>query len=78
MPHKHKAGKGKDEEAFNLPPSINAKARPVGKTQEPSKHKRKATKDADDTPKAFARLMAFHKTGKGPQGLDDGLPKTSK
>lgn len=22
--------------------------------------------------------MAFHKTGKGPQGLDDGLPKTSK
>lgn len=33
---------------------------------------------ADDTPKAFARLMAFKTTGKRRSALDDGAPKPKK
>jgi hypothetical protein len=43
-----------------------------------SNKKRKRNKDAnDDTPKAFARLMAFQRGEKLPKGLDDGV-KVSK
>lgn len=45
-------------------------------TQQNSKAKAKAARKtsdlADDTPKAFRRLMHFQKTGKRPNGLDDG------
>jgi hypothetical protein len=32
----------------------------------------------DDTPKAFARLMEFTRTGKGVKGLDDGIKKAKQ
>jgi hypothetical protein len=38
--------------------------------------KRKRKDDADDTPKAFARLMAFAQGKKLPKGLDDGVKPT--
>ncbi|KAK6359694.1 hypothetical protein TWF696_000836 [Orbilia brochopaga] len=60
------------------PPSNHERQPPAS-----SKRKRKKTKRSrdptDDTPKAFARLMAFATTGKLPNGLDDPKPgATSK
>ncbi|KAI1610846.1 hypothetical protein EDD36DRAFT_305004 [Exophiala viscosa] len=89
MPHKHKRKRDdKDASDFDLPPTSRAKTLPPKKqetvfTSEPPtkkrEHKRKKP-DKDDTPKAFARLMAFQTTGKrGPSGLDNGdRPKKKK
>ncbi|KAK5022996.1 hypothetical protein LTR16_012391, partial [Cryomyces antarcticus] len=46
-----------------------------------TKAKRKKSKNGfgdDDTPKAFARLMQFQSTRKGPNGLDNGEPRKNK
>ena len=72
--------------SIDLPPTSIAKPLPVSKsasangvfTTELSNtrrgKKRKRTKDdADDTPKAFLRLMAFQSGKKLPKGLDDGV-----
>jgi hypothetical protein len=78
--------------SINLPPTILAKPLPVSKsanangifTSELSNprrdsKKRKRNKDAaDDTPKAFSRLMAFRSGQKLPNGLDDGARLSSK
>ncbi|KAK4938802.1 hypothetical protein LTR10_020809 [Elasticomyces elasticus] len=89
MPHKHKRKRDdKDASNFDLPPTSRARTLPAKKqetvfTSEPPtkkrEHKRKKP-DKDDTPKAFARLMAFQTTGKrGPSGLDNGdRPKKRK
>lgn len=72
--------------SIDLPPTVLAKPLPVSKsanangvfTSELSNprrenKKRKRNKDAaDDTPKAFSRLMAFRSGKKLPSGLDDG------
>jgi len=72
---------------FNLPPTEQATSLPVGKartfsTAVKSKKRKIAQVDgygADDTPKAFQRLMALTKAGtKRRSGLDDGLVKTKK
>ncbi|OCL03935.1 hypothetical protein AOQ84DRAFT_226732 [Glonium stellatum] len=89
MPHKHTRRKTGDVSSFDLPPS--AKAKPLSVRKEASadsvqskrnKAKRKKIQDGygeDDTPKAFARLMQFRSTGKGPKGLDNGdAPKSKK
>jgi len=68
----------------DLPPNLFAKPLTIGKsTLSTRKHSNvkgngvsKAYKD-NDTPKAFARLMKFRDTGRGPKGLDNG-DKTSK
>lgn len=41
-------------------------------------NKRKRKNDADDTPKAFARLMMFQQGKKLRSGLDDGIKPTKK
>lgn len=80
--------------SINLPPSILAKPLPVSKSANANgvfttelanprreSKKRKRNKDpTDDTPKAFARLMAFQSGKKLPKGLDDGTrnSKSSK
>lgn len=89
MPHKH-TRKGEDKTSIDLPPSVIAKPLPVSKSanangiftseinSKRSNKKRKRNKDVqDDTPKAFARLMAFQRGEKLPKGLDDGV-KISK
>jgi hypothetical protein len=72
---------------FNLPPDQVATSLPVGKSKTfgnaPRVKKRKAAHvdgyGADDTPKGFARLMAFAQGTKPKRsGLDDGLVKTKK
>lgn len=72
---------------FNLPPDLHATSLPVGKARTfssaPRAKKRKTGHvegyGADDTPKAFARLMAFSKGVKPKRsGLDDGAVKTKK
>jgi len=73
---------------FNLPPSRVAKPLPAYKSSggdgrkshargsnKMERGKRSGTVK-DDTPKAFLRLMQFSKTGKGPNGLDDGILKS--
>jgi hypothetical protein len=83
MPHKHKRkADADDKDVWNLPPTQRATPLPVGKGRapNPAPKKRKISGNqygADDTPKAFARLMAFKAKGKGPKGLDDG-PRTKK
>jgi hypothetical protein len=84
MPHKHKRKAGEDDD-FNLPPSQRATPLPVGKGRAPNPQpkKRKIAGNqygADDTPKAFQRLMAFKARGKGLKSLDDGerKPKAKK
>ncbi|RAO70776.1 uncharacterized protein BHQ10_006788 [Talaromyces amestolkiae] len=86
MPHKHKR-RQKDEATYDLPPTTIAKPLPVHKTkQSPKPSKKTDTKKhekqskgtkkwADDTPRAFARLMRFQQVGKTPSGLDDGNDK---
>ncbi|KAF2646098.1 hypothetical protein P280DRAFT_494613 [Massarina eburnea CBS 473.64] len=88
MPHKHKRKAGNDEANFNLPPTEHAAPLPVPKVRGtansgPRNKKRKTNTvvegyGADDTPKAFARLMAFSQGGKRRSGLDDGVKKTKK
>src|SRR6266536_4488866 len=76
--------------SIDLPPNEIAKPLSVSKSANSngifttelnsirSSKKRKRNKDAsDDTPKAFARLMAFQRGEKLPKGLDDGV-KVSK
>lgn len=72
---------------FNLPPTIQATSLPVGKartfsTTTKGKKRKIAHVDgygADDTPKAFQRLMSFSKGGmKKRSALDDGTVKTKK
>lgn len=85
MPHKHKRRAEDDgDDVYNLPPTQHATPLPVGKARAPNPRpkKRKIVTEygADDTPKAFQRLMAFKERGKGPnKGLDNGKqPKKSK
>ncbi|KIX08461.1 uncharacterized protein Z518_03117 [Rhinocladiella mackenziei CBS 650.93] len=88
MPHKHKRKRDDDDSNFDLPPSSRAGTLSVHqkqesiftsdrdkkrKQQEKKQKKRMGTGMEDDTPKAFARLMAFQKTGKRiSSGLDNG------
>ncbi|KAL1606319.1 hypothetical protein SLS60_003721 [Paraconiothyrium brasiliense] len=79
MPHKHKRKAEHDENNFDLPPSIRAAPLPVGKNRPSPAQKTKKRKTShiqgygtDDTPKAFARLMAFQQNPKRRSGLDDG------
>ncbi|KUL86284.1 hypothetical protein ZTR_08561 [Talaromyces verruculosus] len=86
MPHKHKR-RQKDEATYDLPPTTIAKPLPVHKNKQEKKPAKKAdtkksekqskstNKWADDTPRAFARLMRFQQVGKTPSGLDDGNDK---
>jgi hypothetical protein len=73
----------------DLPPSTIAKPLPVSKSaksngiftsETPARKagKRKRTNDADDTPKAFARLMMFQSGKRLRSGLDDGVKQTKK
>ncbi|KAF2825570.1 hypothetical protein CC86DRAFT_294465 [Ophiobolus disseminans] len=88
MPHKHKRRADDDDEnQFNLPPTLHATSLPVGKARTfssaPKAKKRKTGHvegyGVDDTPKAFARLMAFSKGTKPKRsGLDDGAVKSKK
>ena len=74
--------------SFDLSPSAKAKPLPVRREagidsvqSKRNKAKRKKLQDGygeDDTPKAFARLMQFRSTGKGPKGLDNGDARKSK
>ncbi|KAJ4362519.1 hypothetical protein N0V83_010613 [Neocucurbitaria cava] len=86
MPHKHRRIE-EDESQFDLPPTVRAAPLPVGKARTfntaPKGKKRKIQHvegyGADDTPKAFQRLMALSKGGvKKRSGLDDGHIKTKK
>lgn len=84
MPTKHKRKRDDDKSFFDLPPTTKAKSLPViaptkdfltpKKKQKLNNGKAKKSKGGkDDTPKAFARLMAWHKDGKKiAGGLDDG------
>lgn len=77
--------------SFDLPPSsrartlsVHQKSETIFESTKDKKSKRdakKASKKAgvkDDTPKSFARLMAFQQQGKRlPSGLDDGTVKTT-
>ncbi|KAF2834090.1 hypothetical protein M501DRAFT_1003495 [Patellaria atrata CBS 101060] len=87
MPHKHTRAKDDAQSNYNLPPSVVAKPLPVVRTKASkpgtdkggeaarAKKKRKSLQNGageNDTPKAFLRLMQFRRTGKVPDGLDDG------
>ena len=91
MPHKHKRKRDDDKSTYDLPPTTRAKPLPVRKpesifTSEKSNKRRKPNKNKaqqadyndDDTPKDFARLMAFQTTGKRVSGLDDGTKTQAK
>ncbi|MCJ1376923.1 hypothetical protein MMC17_000013 [Xylographa soralifera] len=92
MPHKHKRGRNEGKDNYELPPTSLAKPLPVikpwnastnisGGIPNPSLKRKSAGKDVskDDTPRAFARLMAFHTQGVKPRsGLDDGIVKSKK
>ncbi|KAF2273147.1 uncharacterized protein EI97DRAFT_436389 [Westerdykella ornata] len=88
MPHKHKRKAEADaDEVFDLPPTQRAAPLPTGKGRAANPRPKKRSKTssnnnndygADDTPKAFARLMAFKTRGRGPKGLDDGEPRGKK
>ncbi|RVX74124.1 hypothetical protein B0A52_01956 [Exophiala mesophila] len=88
MPHKHKRKRDQDDSDFNLPPTSRARTLTVHqksasifsddaarKEKFANKKRRKHGKggaQADDTPKAFARLMAMQQGRKIKSGLDDG------
>ncbi|KAF2138655.1 uncharacterized protein K452DRAFT_255400 [Aplosporella prunicola CBS 121167] len=86
MPHKHKRRGEVDASQRDLPPTSRAKPLPTrdsGNLSENFASKTKQKKDrkkakriagygADDTPKAFLRLMQLGQTGKGFNGLDNG------
>ncbi|CRG83734.1 hypothetical protein PISL3812_01089 [Talaromyces islandicus] len=87
MPHKHKR-REKDNSTYDLPPTFIAKSLSVHKAKPAQNGKKKAGNKtdnksgakkakesagcADDTPRAFARLMQYQSSGKRPSGLDDG------
>ncbi|EUC31368.1 hypothetical protein COCCADRAFT_38513 [Bipolaris zeicola 26-R-13] len=86
MPHKHRRIED-DDSQFDLPPTLHAAPLAVGKARTfnsaPKTKKRKVAQvegyGADDTPKAFQRLMAFSSGGqKKRSGLDDGSVKPKK
>ncbi|KAH8599915.1 hypothetical protein B0O99DRAFT_503851 [Bisporella sp. PMI_857] len=90
MPHKH-TRKGEDKSTLDLPPSVLAKPLSTSKSAasngiftteidaKRSNKKRKRNKDAaDDTPKAFQRLMAWKSGAKLPKALDDGIRPSKK
>ncbi|KFY28987.1 hypothetical protein V491_00229 [Pseudogymnoascus sp. VKM F-3775] len=91
MPKKHKRSKAEDDGlTADLPPSEVAKPLSVARgaksngifssdsapARKPNKRKRRD--DADDTPRAFARLMMFQQGKRLPSGLDDGVKPTKK
>lgn len=93
MPHKH-TRKGDDKSTVDLPPTTIARPLSVSKSskangifttdtsstsdkRKSNKRKRNADK-TDDTPRAFARLMAFREGKKLPKGLDDGVRLSKK
>ena len=95
MPTKHKRKRGDDESQFNLPPTVKARSLPIieptkdfltprntkkQKLDKDSHKDKKPKNNVDDTPKAFARLMAWHQGGKKiGGGLDNGgTQSTSK
>lgn len=90
MPTKHKRKRDDDKSQYDLPPSTKAKSLPVitptkdfltpRKKQKLNDGKsQKSRKQDDDTPKAFARLMAWHKDGKRlGGGLDDNTQRKKK
>ncbi|KAI9758641.1 MAG: Altered inheritance of mitochondria protein 6 [Chaenotheca gracillima] len=92
MPHKHKRTV-QDTSSYELPPTKFAKSLPVAKSaptnnkqndsdakkrRDGKKKSRKGDGFADDTPKAFARLLRFQATGRHPSGLDDGTTPPNK
>ncbi|EKD15720.1 hypothetical protein MBM_06348 [Drepanopeziza brunnea f. sp. 'multigermtubi' MB_m1] len=89
MPHKHTRKGVVDKSTIDLPPSVTAKPLSTAKgsatngifttdlaTTKRANKKRKRKDTDDDTPKAFARLMAFAQGKKLPKGLDDGVKET--
>ncbi|RDL32020.1 Uncharacterized protein BP5553_09422 [Venustampulla echinocandica] len=92
MPHKHTRKGEVDKSKLDLPPTVVAKPLPVSKsanengiftsdltaTRRTNKKRKRNTDAADDTPKAFARLMAFTQGRKLPKGLDDGVKISTK
>lgn len=89
MPTKHKRKRDDDKTQYDLPPTTKARSLPVisptkdflapRKKQKVEGGKR-PKKNSDDTPKVFARLMAWHTQGrKLGSGLDNGdNPKKTK
>ena len=83
MPHKHKRNKSKGDTSFyDLPPGKTAHPLPVkklpttvGKSGTKST-KRKHARMQDDTPRAFTRLLANHRSPRS--GLDDGIRPSKK
>lgn len=85
MPTKHKRKRDHDRADFDLPPSSKAKSLPViaptkdflapRKKQKLTDGKGKKVKNVDDTPKSFARLMAWHQGGKR---IGGGLDNSSQ
>jgi len=86
MPHKHTRIRDADASEYNLPPTVAAKPLAVGKhgqsifTENGTKKKSKRPKNTDDTPKSFARLMAWQAQGgqKRPSDLDNGERRAKK
>ncbi|KAE8444296.1 hypothetical protein EG329_000703 [Mollisiaceae sp. DMI_Dod_QoI] len=88
MPHKHVRRGALDKSTTDLPPTTVAEPLPVSKSAKANgiftteinakrnNKKRKRKNDEDDTPKAFARLMAFTQGKKLPKALDDGVKET--
>ncbi|PBP17971.1 hypothetical protein BUE80_DR011340 [Diplocarpon rosae] len=90
MPHKHTRKGVVDKATVDLPPTTIAKPLSTSKASASNgiftndlsnavkrKNKKRKRKDIDDdTPKAFARLMAFTQGKKLPKGLDDGVRET--
>ncbi|KAK2627392.1 hypothetical protein QTJ16_003358 [Diplocarpon rosae] len=87
MPHKHTRKGVVDKATVDLPPTTIAKplstskastsngifTKDLSNTAKRTNKKRKRKDTDDDTPKAFARLMAFTQGKKLPKGLDDGV-----
>ncbi|KAJ9651802.1 hypothetical protein H2198_008927 [Neophaeococcomyces mojaviensis] len=83
--HKRKHANNDDKSHYDLPPTSRAKPLPViaptkdfltprpVKKQKLNNGKSKGQRKTDDTPKTFARLMAWHQEGKKLEsGLDNG------
>ncbi|TVY19432.1 UPF0653 protein [Lachnellula arida] len=94
MPHKHTRKGTADKSTTDLPPTTLATPLPVSKSanensvftssltnaRRGNKKRKRNVDTADDTPKAFARLMAFSQGKRMAKGLDDGVkvPKKKK
>ncbi|KXT14021.1 hypothetical protein AC579_10032 [Pseudocercospora musae] len=92
MPHKHKRKRDGDDKHFDLPPSKVAKplnayekiekkhhkgAKPKSQPQKP-RRSISGSYEGDDTPRAFARLVAVQDGKRQRSGLDDGARKSKK